>query len=33
MYVNRKMTPVGTIPGMGKLKEKGGGVNASMIYL
>jgi hypothetical protein len=29
MYVNAKMIPFGTIPGMGG----GGGVNSSMIYL
>jgi hypothetical protein len=35
MYVNGKMIPVETIPGMGggRIKENGGGVNSSMIYL
>jgi hypothetical protein len=35
MYVNGKMIPVETIPGMGrgKRKENGGGVNSSMTYL
>jgi hypothetical protein len=35
MYVNGKMRPVETIPGMGRerIKENGGGVNSSMMYL
>jgi hypothetical protein len=35
MYANRIIIPVETIPGMGggEIKENGGGVNASMIYL
>jgi hypothetical protein len=35
MYVNGKMTPIETIPGMGRgvIKENDGGVNSSMIYL
>jgi hypothetical protein len=35
MYVNGKVRPVQTIPGMGSgvIKGKGGGVNSSMIYL
>jgi hypothetical protein len=37
MYVNGKMTPVETVPGMGQgaggVKENGGGGNSSMIYL
>jgi hypothetical protein len=33
MYVNRKMRPVETTPGMGEIKENGEGVNSSMIYL
>jgi hypothetical protein len=35
MYVNGKMRPVETTPGMGEgeIKENGGGVNSSMIYL
>jgi hypothetical protein len=35
MYVNAKMIPIRTIPGMGEegIKENGGGVNLSMIYL
>jgi hypothetical protein len=28
-----KNIPVETIPGMGRIKESGGGVNLSMIYL
>jgi hypothetical protein len=35
MYINGKMRPVETIPGMGggKIKENDEGVNSSMIYL
>jgi hypothetical protein len=35
MYINAKMRPVETIPGMGEegIKERGGGVNSSVIYL
>jgi hypothetical protein len=35
MYVNIKMIPVKTIPGMGEegIKESSGGVNSSMTYL
>jgi hypothetical protein len=35
MYVNGKMRPAETVPGMGEggMKEPGGGVNSSMIYL
>jgi hypothetical protein len=33
MYVNRKMIPDEIIPGMGGIKENGGGLNSSMIYL
>jgi hypothetical protein len=35
MYINRKIAPVETIPGMGsgRIKENGGGVNSSMIHL
>jgi hypothetical protein len=35
MYVNGKMRPVETVLGIwgGKIKENGGGVNSSMIYL
>jgi hypothetical protein len=33
MYVNGKMTPVETVPGMREIKESGGGVSSSMIYL
>jgi hypothetical protein len=35
MYVNAKMRPIETVPGMhgGGIKERGGGVNSSMIYL
>jgi hypothetical protein len=35
MYVNVKIRPVEPIPGMGEggIKENGGGVNSSMIYL
>jgi hypothetical protein len=35
MYVNGKLRPVESIPGMGRecIKENDGGVNSSMIYL
>jgi hypothetical protein len=35
MYVNGKMRPVETVPGMGGqgIKENDGGVNSSTIYL
>jgi hypothetical protein len=34
MHVNGKMRPVETTPGMGDgIKENGGGVNSTMIYL
>jgi hypothetical protein len=35
MYVNEKMRPVETVPGMegGEIKDNGGGVNSSIIYL
>jgi hypothetical protein len=35
MYVDRKMLPVETVPGMGggRIKDNGGGVNSGMIYL
>jgi hypothetical protein len=34
MYVNAKMRPVETVPGMGaRLKDSSGGVNSSMIYI
>jgi acyl CoA:acetate/3-ketoacid CoA transferase beta subunit len=33
MYVNAKMIPVENVPGMGGIKQRGGGVNSSMIYL
>jgi hypothetical protein len=35
MYANAKMIPVETVPGIreGGIKENGGGVNSSMIYL
>jgi hypothetical protein len=34
-YLNGKMRPVETIPGIGeeRIKENGGGVNSTMIYL
>jgi hypothetical protein len=34
MYVNGKIVSVGTVTGMGgRMKENGGGVNLSMIYV
>jgi hypothetical protein len=35
MYINGKLRPVETIPRMGggEIKENGGGMNSSMIYL
>jgi acyl CoA:acetate/3-ketoacid CoA transferase beta subunit len=35
MYINAKMIPVKTVPGMGEkgMKESNGGVNSTMIYL
>jgi hypothetical protein len=33
MYLNGKMRPVETIPGVGGIRENDGGVNSIMIYL
>jgi hypothetical protein len=35
MYVNAKMKPIETVPGIrgGEIKESSGGVNSSMVYL
>jgi hypothetical protein len=35
MYVNAKIIPVETVPGIGEggMKESSGGANSSMIYL
>jgi hypothetical protein len=33
MYVNGKVIPVETVPGMGTVKENDGEVNSNMIYL